>query len=179
MLVRYAAMSVNHRLLPISQSELTALLADPPSVHRLVEQRAADVRDLSFNAIAIGSQIAESSTDILLFVTKGAPDDAGGYIGKYVEEDGEVLEMEIDMGYGPPWYCKNSFLRKVARRLKPITEEAFAGHVDFDWMDENGIYPGDWSEQWRRDHLLNSFQVFRECVLGAATDGTHLLIWSQ
>jgi hypothetical protein len=169
MLAPYPAMSVNHSLLPISDSELASLLADPASVRALVEKRDADVCRLWKEGLAIVALTATGEDDPLAFLQSGAPDAVSGRVG------------DVDMGYGPASYYKNRFIAGVASRLRPLTVGAFADRIDLDWLDENNIYPGCWRNHpdANRKMLIDRFAAYRGCVLSASDAGMHLLVWSH
>lgn len=170
-------MSVNHYLLPISEDELDDILRTPEQIHALAERRSEEVQEIGEDGVAIVILTAESDEEPLAFILSGAPDAVSGRIGKYAEEEGSVVECEVDMGYGPASYYRNSFLREVARRIKPITAEVFAANCDADWLEENRVYPGSWNDLGRKDKLIESFNLYRACILGAAMSGRHLLVW--
>lgn len=90
------------------------------------------MQELGENGLAIVSLTAESDKDPLAFLFKGAPKDACGRVGKYVVKAGRAAECEVDMGYGPATWYRNPFLKQVARRLRPITPDAFAADCDPD-----------------------------------------------
>ena len=165
-------MSVNHSLLPISESDLASLLAAPPSIHAFVESRAAEVRRLLMDGLAIISLTAEDENDPLTFMQSGAPVSVSGWIG----DEGDA---EADMGYGPASYYRNAFVAEVAKRLEPRTVETFAEHCDVDFLDEHDIYPGRWRAPGRKDALISSFGVYRDCVTSTAKSGRHLLVWND
>jgi len=146
-------------------------------VRELVDQREADVTELGQQGVAIVALTAESDVDPLAFIRMGGPEEASGWIGKYAEEDGCVIECEVDMGYGPASYYRNSFLREVARKLEPITADNFESSYDADWLEENDVYPGGWHETGRKDDLVESFKLYRACILSAMQSGEHLLVW--
>jgi Domain of unknown function (DUF1877) len=170
-------MSVNRYLLPITDAELTSLLQTPKRVFDLVEERNTDVRELGTDAVAIVVLTAESADDPLAFMCEGAPENVGGWIGDYAEEDGEVVVCDIDTGDGPPSYFRNEFLQQVAQRLELITSVDFAANCDLDLPEDNDIYPTGWHDEGRKDELIESFNVYRECILSTAESGRHLLSW--
>lgn len=170
-------MSVNHYLLPISDDELASILRTPEEIRSLVERRSADVQGLGEDGVAIVTLTAESSDDPLAFIRTGAPDAVSGWVGRYAEEDGSVTECELDMGYGPASYYRNSFLREVARKLAPITVDTFTANYDPDWLEENYIYPSGWHDPGRKELLIDSFNLYRACIMAAARAGHHLLVW--
>src|SRR5262249_40034657 len=102
------------------------------------------------------------------------PDDVSGWVGRYAERDGAAIECEVDMGYGPASYYRNSFLHEVARKLEPITDGLFEANCDLDWLEEN-VYPGGWHNEGAKEMLLASLALYRPCVLGAASSGQPLL----
>lgn len=166
-------MSVNHYLLAVSDEELAAILRTPEHIRKVVEKRNDDVCGLGEDGLAIVSLTAESAEDPLAFIRMGASDPAvAGWVGRCAEGE----ECEVDMGYGPASYYRNSFLRKVAKRLRPITYEVFAANCDVDWLEEHDVYPGYWHDEGRRETLIESFNLYRICVLGAADSGRHLLV---
>ncbi len=165
-------MSVNHSLLPVSESELASLLAAPPSIRGFVESRAAEVRRLLMDGLAIISLTAEDERDPLAFMQSGAPDSVSGWIG---DED----DVEADMGYGPASYYRNSFVTEVAKRLELWPVETFARHCDVDFLDQHDTYPGGWRTPGRKEALIRSFGVYRECVTSTAQSGMHLLVWND
>lgn len=170
-------MSINHYLLPISEAELASILQTPERIRALVQQRSAEVEMLGEDGVAIVALTAESDQDPLAFIRTGAPDAVSGWIGKYVEQGGRVVECDVDMGYGPASYYKNSFLREVARRLGPITVDAFAARSDPDLLEKYRIYPPGWRAPGRKEALVASFNRYRSCIIGAATYGQHLVVW--
>jgi len=170
-------MSVNRYLMPITDDELTSLLQTPERVHDLVDERENEVQELGTDAVAIVVLTAESAEDPLAFMSEGAPGEVAGWIGEYAEEDGQVVECEIDMGYGPPAYYRNEFLQEVAQRLQALTVIDFAANCDLDWLEENDIYPTGWHDEGRKESLIESFNVYRECILAATESGRHLLLW--
>ena len=170
-------MSVNHCLLPVTDDELDSILELPERIRDVAEQRAGDVVELGEDGVAIVALTAESGEDPLAFMRAGAPDDVCDWVGRYVEADGRVVECEVDMGYGPASYYRNSFLLEVAERLEPMTAEAFAEECDLDWLEENSIYPSGWHDEGRLETLIESFNIYRICVLDAAKNGHHLLVW--
>jgi len=170
-------MSVDHYLLPITDAELASLLEAPARVRDLVQQRSDRVVTLGEDGVAIVSLTATSDQDPLSFLRTGAPDSQSGWIGKYVEEGGRVITCEVDMGYGPASYYRNSFLIEVARKLQPLTRDAFARKCNLDWLEKNHVYPGGWHNEGMKEILIDSFDRYRTCVLGAAKSGRHLLVW--
>lgn len=170
-------MSVNHFLLPITDDELETILQLPEEVRDLVERRSADVCRLQEDGLAIVALTAESEEDPLAFVRMGAPKAVCGRIGRYSEDGGRVVECEVDMGYGPASYYRNSFLREVAGKLRPITAEVFAANCDTDWLADHHIYPSGWHDEGRVETLMESFNLYRACILATAKSGQHLLVW--
>jgi hypothetical protein len=170
-------MSVNHYLLPVGEDELGVLLRAPEEVRALVERRSADVRELGPYAVAIVTLTAESGEDPLAFIQAGAPAAVCGWVGKYAEQGGRVIECEVDMGYGPASYYRNSFVRDVARKLEPITADTLVARYDPDWLEESGVYPSGWHDPGREEALVESFNRYRACIMAAAEDGQHLLVW--
>lgn len=171
-------MSVNHYLLPINDGELASILRTPEELRTLAERRAADVLDLGEDGVAIVTLTAESDDDPLAFIRTGAPDEVAGRVGRYAEkDDGRVVECEVDMGYGPASYYRNSFLREVARKLAPITADVFVANYDPDWLEENHVYPSGWHDEGRKETLVESFNLYRICIVAAAKSGQHLLVW--
>ena len=67
-------MSVNPYLLPITDEELTDILAVPETVRRVVERQEAEVYDLSGNAAAIMMITTEDAHDQrFILLQDGAP----------------------------------------------------------------------------------------------------------
>lgn len=172
------AMSVNHRLLRIYDEELASILETPSLVRDLVEQRKADVVDLMTEGVAIVALTAQSDKDPLAFLRFGAPDAVSGWVGGYSEEDGRGVECEVDMGYGPASYYRNSFLRVVAQEVSPITSDVFIANCDMDWLEDDCVYPTGWRDKHRKQFLVEGFERYRACVLAAANAGQHLLVWN-
>jgi len=170
-------MSVNHYLLPISDDELASVLRTPEEIRALVERRSADVQGLGEDGVAIVTLTAESDDDPLAFIRTGAPDEVSGWVGRYAEEGGRCVECEVDMGYGPASYYRNVFLWEVARKLTSITADAFAANYDPDWLEENHVYPAGWHDPGRKETLIESFVLYRPCIVAAAKSGQHLLVW--
>lgn len=170
-------MSVNHYLLPVTDNELASVLRTPERIRGLAKRRSAAVQGLGEDGLAIIALTAENGEDPLAFMHKGAPGNVSGRVGRYAVEDGRVVECEVDMGYGPASYYRNGFLKKVARRLKPITADAFAANCDLDWLADNCVYPAGWHDAGRKEALIASFQRYRACILAAAKSGQHLLVW--
>ena len=162
-------MSVNHSLLPISDGELASVLGDPQSIRDLVKGHSADVCRLWKEGLAIIALTATAEDDPLAFLHSGAPDNVSGWVG------------DVDMGYGPASYYRNAFVVEVARRLQPLTVEAFAKGVDLDWLDENNVYPGHWrnNPDANREMLIDRFTAYRDCVLSTAAAGKNLLVWND
>src|SRR5690349_7164451 len=120
-------MGVNHFLLAVTTVELNSVLANPVSLRELSEKRRFDsVVELLTDGLAIIFLIAEDENDPILFLHKGAPDDVSGWVGEYREKDGTVRKCEVDMGYGPASYYRNSFVRVVAQQLEQWSEARFA-----------------------------------------------------
>src|ERR1700753_4138723 len=112
-------MSVNHNLLPVSNDELDTLLAAPASIVEFLDFRRNETIYIGTDGVAIVALTARGPTDLLAFMMDGAPpefcgSEFSGWIGKYVEEKGTVVECEVDVGYGPASYYRNQFLQKVA-----------------------------------------------------------------
>ena len=170
-------MSVNHYLLPVTDEELISVLATPETIWTLLQSREDEVCSLWTNAQAIMFLVAEDANDPLLFLEQGPPPPEAGWVGRYEEEDGRVLECELDMGYGPAWYCRSSFLAVVSERLDSWTLDRFSGHCDLDLLEEESIYPTGWHDPGRREELLQAFVDFRTCIMSAASSGRHLLVW--
>jgi hypothetical protein len=170
-------MSVNHFLISITNAELASLKELPERIHDLIEGRSTDVRGLGEDGLAIVALTAESDKDPLAFLSTGAPDDVSGWIGQYVEEDGVCKICEVDMGYGPASYYNNSFLKEVGRNLERWTIETFANGCDINWLEENGVYPSGWTDDGRKESLIESFTRYRSSVFAAAESGHHLLVW--
>lgn len=166
-------MSVNHYLLTVSEDELASILRTPEEIHALVERRSADVLELGINGVAIVSLTAESTEDPLAFMMEGGPERDSGWVGRYVEG----VECEVDMCYGPASWYRNRFLREVATRIRPITVEDFTANCDLDWLEQNGVYLSGWRDPGRKESLIESFTVYRACILNAAKSGQHLLVW--
>jgi hypothetical protein len=164
-------MSVNHSLLPIRDSDLASLLAVPTSTYDFVQSRAAEVCRLREDGLAIISLTAEDENDPLTFMQSGAPDAVSGWIGEHVPE--------AHFSYGPASYYRHSFVAEVAKRLEPWTVETFAERCDVDFLDKHDIYPGRWRAPGRKEELIRSFGVYRDCVTSAAKSGMHLLVWSD
>src|SRR4051794_15655722 len=132
-------MGVNHSLLPVTDAELTMLLATPGSIHDFVDSRRNDVRELLTDGLAIISLTCESDDDPLRFMQSGNQSADEGSVSGWVGNE--------DMGYGPASYYKNQFVRIVARKLEPWTLETFIANCDMEWLDANRIYPsGNWLE---------------------------------
>ena len=170
-------MSVNHYLLPIADAELRSLVASPESCHDFVNAREDRVVSLFTSGCAITALIAEDENDPLAFLRVGAPDEFSGWIGEYAEEDGRVAKCQVDMGYGPAWYCANEFVVKIADKLEEVTETDFANWFDADWLQDNHVYPSGWHEEGVKEFTVECFHALRQCVLAAAHNGDHLLIW--
>jgi hypothetical protein len=170
-------MSVKHYLLPITSDELASIVGIPETIRDLVELHASAVVGLSTDGVAIVSLTAESEDDPLAFIRTGAPGTVSGWVGNYLEEAGRAIECEVDMGYGPASYYRNSFLRQVATKLQSITVDNFAATCDLDWLADNHIYPSGWRDAGRKEALLESFNRYRACILSAAESGQHLLVW--
>ncbi len=168
-------MSVNHFLLPITDDELDTILRTPEQVRDLVDHRSADVCGLAEDGCAIVALTAESDEDPLAFLRMGAPKAVCGWIGRYSKGDGGGCE--VDMGYGPASYYRNSFLREVADKLRPITAEVFAANCDTDWLADHHVYPSGWHDEGRVETLMESFNLYRACILATAKSGQHLLVW--
>jgi hypothetical protein len=164
-------MSINHSLLPISDGELATLIAVPASTYDFVQSRAAEVCRLYEDGLAIISLTAESESDPLAFMQSGAPDAVSGWIGEHVPE--------AHFAYGPASYYRNSFMAEVAKRLESWTVERFAEYCDVDFLDEHDIFPGGWRVPGRKESLIRSFGVYRDCVTSTAKSGKHLLVWSD
>ena len=171
-------MSVNTYLLPISEDELTAILAVPERVRTLVEKRDPEVCSLSYNGPALMFVMAEGPDDPVLFMERGAPPGLSDWIGRYVVKEGRVTECEVDMGYGPAAYFRNSFIADMARHLEPWTVERFSERCDLDELEAQCLYPMGWRDNGRREELIHSFEVFKACITSAGRSGRHLLFWS-
>lgn len=171
-------MSVNHFFLPVSDAELASLLAEPKSAHALIEARDAEVQTIHTQGIAITALMAEDENDPLAFLQCGGPDGECGWIGEYSEgNEEEGATCEVDLGYGPGSYYKNSFLLVVAEAISRISAGEFASHFTADWLEENHIYPGYWHEEGRREFLVECFVTLRTCLTETARSGRHLLVW--
>jgi len=171
-------MSVNHYLLSITDEELASILRTPQYVRELVERRSKDVQSLSEDGVAIVALTAASEQDPLAFIQTGAPDEVSGWVGKYAEAGGRVVEdCEVDMGYGPASYYRNSFLQDVAQKLEEITASDFAANCDLDWLEENHVYHSGWHDEGRKERLVESFDRYRSYILAAAKSGEHLIVW--
>lgn len=170
-------MSVNHYLLPITDAELRSLKDDPESCPDFVNAHLDRVRSLFTAGCAITAIIAEDDRDELAFLRVGAPDSESGWIGEYVEDGGSVETCQVDMGYGPASYYVHHFVVKVAAKLRDIPESTFTGWYDADWLEDNYVYPTGWHDDGREDFTLSCFTTFRDCVLDAADNGYHLLVW--
>jgi hypothetical protein len=164
-------MSVNHSLLPIRDSDLARLLANPAGTYDFVRGRAAEACRLFEDGLAIISLTAEGEDDPLAFMQSGAPDDVSGRIGEHAQE--------AHFAYGPASYYRNPFVAEVAKRLEPLTVPTFAEHCDVDVLDEHAIYPGGWRTPGRKEALIHSFSIYRECVTSTAKSGKHLLVWND
>ncbi|MHB0958029.1 MAG: DUF1877 family protein [Pirellulaceae bacterium] len=171
-------MSVDHYLLPVMEDELASILAEPETIHQVVDGHEDEVCRLFQNAKAIMFLTAADVNDPLLFLESGGPPEIAGWIGEYVVEDDRVVTCEADMGYGPASYYRNEFIVAVAQRLRTWTVEKFAERCDLDLLEEQYIYPLDWQEPGRREDLIQSFTDFRECVIATAESGKHLLSWA-
>jgi hypothetical protein len=66
---------------------------------------------------------------------------------------------------------------KVAQKLRPLTLDVFELNCDVEWLESHHVYPSGWREDGRRESLINSFGVYRACVIYAAESGQHLLVW--
>jgi len=170
-------MSVNHYLLPISSEELSGLIDRPEKMHEFVKTRRTDVRTLGTDGVAIVALTAENNRDPLAFLQFGAPQKLSGWVGEYVESDGRVITCQVDMGYGPASYYKNRFLMEVARKLRRLTLEVLEINCDLEWLASHHVYPSGWEEEGRQESLINSFDVYRSCVIYAAESGQNLLVW--
>lgn len=170
-------MSVDHFLFSLSEPELASVLTTPNELHTLIDRRPTDVVNLGEDVLAIVAMTAESRDDPLAFIRTGGPEDSAGWIGKYSEKDGNVVECELDMGYGPAAYYRNSFVRTVADKLEPITTQVFADNIDLDWLEQNNVYPSHWHDEGRHQGLVHSFDRYRTCILTTAKSDKHLLVW--
>lgn len=166
-------MSVDHHFLSVSDDELTSILDDPISVTKLIEKRDSDHLWLGPEGNAIVALTAQSEDDPLAFIREGAPDAVSGWIEQYKEGG----ECEVDMGYGPGSFYRNSFLTDVAKKLEPISPELFAEHCDIDWLAEMDVYPTGWHDEGRRAELIEAFTMYRQYILTTAGTGQHLIVW--
>ena len=165
-------MSVNHFLLPISDTERAALRTDPESCPDFVDSRASEVETLHTAGNAITSLIAESADDELAFIQEGAPDEYSEWIGEYTNS-----VCQVDMGYGPAWCCDSEYVARIAAKIKDFTETDFAKIYDPEWLEENRIYPSGWCDEDRAEFMIEQFNALRNCVMTAAEKEDHLLIW--
>lgn len=74
----------------------------------------------------------------------------------------EVIDENLDFGYGPARYLSNDQVKEVNAVLMDMSAEDLNKHFDPDKMTELEIYPGDWNEgekQWldRAFHQLKAF----------------------
>jgi len=172
-------MSVNHYLLHISDEDLTSLINDPEQSHDLVKSRQDDIYDLKETGPVLTALLAEGPEDELAFLSTVRSPSESGWIGEYLVEDGREVRCQIDMGYGPPWYCRDSFVKRVAVKLREITEDDLKTWYDPVWLEEYCIYPpGNWEDPLRWDYVREHFHVLKDCVLSAADSGKNLLIWN-
>lgn len=168
-------MGVNHFLLAINDEELATVLRTPEEVRGLVERRAGEVHGLGTGGVAIVA--LTGADDPLAFLHAGASDGVSGWVGRYVEEGGQVVECEVDMGYGPASYYRNGFLQKVAHKLAAISSEVFAARYDPDWLEKHCVYPCGWDGPGRNEWLIKAYCRYRTSVVAAAESGQHLLVW--
>lgn len=171
-------MSVNHYLLAITDAELDSLLKSPKEIHEFVERRGDDVVELGTDGVAIVALTAESEDDPLDFMISGTEmEDVAGWVGD-AGDDGDEVDPDVDMGYGPASYYRNKFLRVVAEELEPISVDVFASNCDIDFLEANQVYPTGWHDKGRRESLIEAFAAYRTCVLAAAKLDRHLLVWT-
>ena len=171
-------MSVNHFFLPITDAELDSLLASPESAHAFVEAREADVQTIHTQGVAITALIAADEHDPLAFLQHGGPEGECGWVGEYIEGDEEHgATCQVDMGYGPASYYKSIFLQVIVEAISGISQGDFAARFDADWLEENYVYPGHWHDVDSQEFLVRCFATLRNCVIEAARNGHHLLVW--
>lgn len=171
-------MSVNHNFLPLSDAELSSLVENPESAHVLVEDRRNEVQTIFTMGVAITALIAEDEDDPLAFLECGGPEGECGWVGEYDEgNEDRGATCQVDMGYGPASYYKNSFLLSIAEAISRIAVADFASRFNADWLEVNHVYPGQWHNESSREFLVECFITLRNCVIEAARNGHHLLVW--
>lgn len=86
---------------------------------------------------------------------------------------GQVLNPELDFGYGPANYLDDVQVAAVARELAAIDVAALSARYDPAEMTRQGIYPGFWDRGGSdlKEYLLDYFDELRIQYIAAKEKG--------
>ncbi|OHX63784.1 YfbM family protein [Flammeovirga pacifica] len=59
----------------------------------------------------------------------------------------EVLNPELDMGYGPALFITHDIVRNISKELESITLDDVIGRIDLKELNDKEIYPGFWNDE--------------------------------
>jgi hypothetical protein len=75
---------------------------------------------------------------------------------------GQIIDEEQDMGYGPAHYIDSGQVKQLNKELDKITIGEVRQRYNGKQMDEAGVYPEVWSEEWALDYLINYFELLKD-----------------
>lgn len=84
---------------------------------------------------------------------------------------GQIIDEELDMGYGPANYCLPDQVKTIAAALKELPSEVLKQRFDPAKMQELEIYPFDWLQDENAfEYVSQHYESMREFYEIAATN---------
>lgn len=163
-------MSMNGNFLLVSDADISALMADPESVHALLEERRG-------GEDAVDVDKAWHALHFLLTGTAWEGDPPLNFIV------GGTEIGDVDVGYGPARALGSAELAALDEALAAIPSESLAGRYDGPKMDALEIYPaGGWAEFDANDaaelaYYAESYDELKALIHKGTLQERGMLIW--
>jgi hypothetical protein len=92
---------------------------------------------------------------------------------------GQIIDEELDMGYGPANYCMPDQVKMIADALKELPSETLKQRYNAAKMQELEIYPFDWlqDENGILEYVLEHYESMREFYAIAARNNQAVITY--
>jgi hypothetical protein len=167
-------MSMIGQFFLLSDDELQAVLAEPSSVHAVVEHACEGGGE---NLIDV-----DKAWHCLHFLLTGTAWEGKPPLNFIAAGGSEVGDEEV--GYGPARAFGSAAVRSIADALDQLTLEDLVGRFDGKRMDELEIYPdeGHWTEvdptsEETFGYYSGAFEYLKELMQRGRERGLGLLVW--
>jgi hypothetical protein len=160
-------MSITGFLKQVTPEQLAEIIEDPDLIEDLMDDcidediEDALYLDKAWNGIHfLLNEDASGGEEPLRFAVMGR------------EEIGED-----DGGYGPPLYIPVDDVKAIAKILSELPAKEVASKFNPHKMDEAGVYPAIWEDEYALDFLMDHYTLLVEYYRDAANKGNAMLVF--